>query len=382
MTATHRRSAIPPLLIIGFLVFACAAIMLFLNLSLSFPAQAAELVGPPRPGLSLLHKFRLSYTIVMNQERLLQPTQPGGADVEFTIAPGDSTENILQRLEQSNLIPNGAVLRAYLIYAGLDTNLQSGSHTLSGGMSPIQIAALLQDSTPQEVAFGILPGWRMEEIALSLPTSGLAITAEEFLAAAWTRPAAAPIIAELPYGVSLEGFFFPGIYQVPRAASAADLVLLLLNNFSTQVTPDLRAAYQSSGLSLHNAVILASIVEREAVVDDEKPLIASVFLNRYRIGMKLDADPTVQYAAGFNAAQNTWWSNPLTVNDLAFDSPYNTYLYSSLPPAPIANPDLASLTAIAFPAASDYLYFRAACDGSGRHLFAYTLEEHYANACH
>ncbi len=97
--------------------------------------------------------------------------------------------------------------------------------------------------------------------------------------------------------------------------------------------------------------------------------------------MKLDSDPTVQYALGYNPQKNTWWTNPLSLADLKINSPYNTYLYPDLPPGPIANPELAALQAVAFPAESPYFYFRAACDGSGTHVFAVTFEEHVNNAC-
>ena len=106
-----------------------------------------------------------------------------------------------------------------------------------------------------------------------------------------------------------------------------------------------------------------------------------MFLNRIASGIKLETDPTVQYALGYNPAQNTWWTNPLSVEDLQIDSPYNTYLYPGLPPGPIANPNLNALKAVAFPAQTPYYFFRSACDGSGRHTFAETFEEHLNNEC-
>jgi UPF0755 protein len=127
-------------------------------------------------------------------------------------------------------------------------------------------------------------------------------------------------------------------------------------------------------------VTLASIVEREAAVAEEMPQIASVFLNRLALGMKLDADPTVQFALG-RQPDGGWWKAGLTFADLEIDSPFNTYRFAGLPPGPIANPGLASLEAVAQPTETVYLFFRAACDGSGRHLFAVTFEEHQANAC-
>jgi UPF0755 protein len=128
-------------------------------------------------------------------------------------------------------------------------------------------------------------------------------------------------------------------------------------------------------------VTLASIIERESIQNEEMPMIASVFINRLNAGMTLGSDPTIQYAMGYNSAQNTWWTNPLSLDDLKFDSPYNTYINAGLPPAPISNPSLDALHAVAFPESSPYYYFQAKCDHSGYHTFAVTFEEHLANGC-
>jgi len=155
----------------------------------------------------------------------------------------------------------------------------------------------------------------------------------------------------------------------------------MLTDFGQRVTPAIRDGIARQGLNLYQGLILASIVEREARIPEERPLIASVYLNRLKIGMKLDADPTVQYALGFQNDTGEWWKKPLLLADLDVDSPYNTYRYPSLPPGPIANPGLASIQAVAQPAQTDFLYFQAECDGSGRHRFARTFEEHAANSC-
>jgi UPF0755 protein len=155
----------------------------------------------------------------------------------------------------------------------------------------------------------------------------------------------------------------------------------MVRNFALHVTADLRDGFAAQGLSIPRAVTLASMVQREAMLAEEQPLIASVFFNRLSIGMKLDSDPTVQYALGYNAFQGTWWTNPLSLDDLQYDSPYNTYIYTDLPPAPIANPSLSALRAVAYPAQTPYYYFRALCDGSGLHTFAQTFEEHLQNDC-
>jgi UPF0755 protein len=155
----------------------------------------------------------------------------------------------------------------------------------------------------------------------------------------------------------------------------------LVGEFSENLTPEVRDGINNQALDLHQAVTLASIVEREAVVGEEMPMIASVLLNRLAIGMPLEADSTAQYGRGFNPEQNTWWTNPLSTSDLQFDSPYNTYLYPGLPPGPIANPSLRALRAVAFPAQSPYYFFRATCDNSGKHTFSETFEEHLGKGC-
>jgi len=144
------------------------------------------------------------------------------------------------------------------------------------------------------------------------------------------------------------------------------------------VSPDLQQGFAAQGLTPYQGLILASIVQREAVVEEEMPLIASVYLNRLHSGMPLEADPTVQYALGH---PGQWWKSPLEAGDTQVESPFNTYRRSGLPPAPIANPGETALRAVAFPANTSYLFFRAACDGSGRHVFSETYQEHLQNHC-
>jgi UPF0755 protein len=220
----------------------------------------------------------------------------------------------------------------------------------------------------------------MEQIAETLPTSGLTIEAQAFLEAAHARPVGYSFAGEIPDPPNLEGFLFPDTYTLDREIQVVDLVVSMLNNFDASIDEQMRAGFRAQGLNIYQAVTLASIIEREAVVNDELPLMASVFLNRLALGMKLDADPTIQYALGLQA-DGSWWKSPLSLADLSFDSAYNTYLYPGLPPSPICNPGIEALQAVAEPAATTYLYFRALCDGSGRHAFATTYEEHLSNAC-
>jgi UPF0755 protein len=364
------------ILLIGFCFVGLAAVWALT----SIPMRTQALFGPPAPALGTMQRLTYGAQLLLYQEDLLTPRQVGASVQTFDIAPGETVNLITFRLQQEGLIRNADALRLYLIYAGLDTRIQAGRYQLSAAQSAFEIAQDLRKAAPNELIFGVLAGWRAEEIAASLPYSGLNITPEQFLLVVYQ-----PGLSRLPEPwrsmVSLEGFMMPGEYPVERTMTAEDLILQMLVKFDQQVGDDLRQRYLEQGLDLRQAVTLASIVEREAVVDDEQAVIASVFLNRLEQGMKLDSDPTVQYAVGYDAGRGGWWVNPLTVADLEIGSPYNTYRVRGLPPGPIANPGLGALQAVAYPAQTNYFYFRARCDGSGRHAFAVTYEEHLKNAC-
>ncbi len=368
------RKYFPILLILLLLLLStCLFLAVF-----TIPAQAARIYGQPAASLTLPQRVQYSALLLWYDGLLTRPLDVNGREQSFEIEPGESVNSIANHLEVVGLIRDAEAFRAYLIYSGLDTSIQAGEYKLSAAMSPIEIAHELQDATSAEVRFVVLPGWRMEEIAASLPTSGLSIMPEEFLSAARTPPGGFDFLSG---AASTEGFLLPNSYIFPRTLSADELITELVRNFALRLNSELRNGFNRQGLTVYEAVTLASIVQREAVREEESALIASVFLNRFKIGMKLDADPTVQYAVGFNPLRNTWWTNPITASDLQFDSPYNTYLYPGLPPTPIANPGLTALSAVAFPEESPYYYFRAKCDGSGLHNFAETFEEHVANAC-
>jgi UPF0755 protein len=369
----RKRSCLPAILLI--LTLVCIGTVAGIVL---VPRVAWQSFGPPASSLDPWQRFSYALDLLWNSADLTQPRDPAGAEQAFEIQSGDSVPAISSRLEEVGLIRNARTFRAYLLWTGTDTIIQPGSYRLSPAQTGLAIAQTIKSSSLTEVAFSVLPGWRLEEIAASLPTSGLEITPEAFLAAA-ASPANLPDF--IPAGVTAEGFIFPGRYTLPRSISAEQLIYLLLQYFSSRLTPDLRSAFSEHGLSIYQAVTLASIIQREAVVDSEMPMIASVFYNRLAIDMPLQTDPTVQYALGYNAAQATWWTNPLSRSDMQFDSPYNTYVHTGLPPGPISEPGLPALQAVAFPSQSRYYYFQARCDGSGLHNFAETLEQHHQNNC-
>lgn len=372
-----RRKSI---FIIGMLLIFAVTLGLIVGF-FSIRGTVREQFGHPASTLTLIQRVVYPIELFTHRADLTSSSEIIDEEQMFSIEPGESVSLVCLRLENAGLISDAELMRTYLVYSGLDRQLQSGQFKLNTAMSPVQITAELLDATPTEATVTILPGWRIEEVAANVAGSGLSITEEDFINSAYNPPAEWTSIlptSELP---SLEGFLYPGIYVFPRQFGLQDVLPAVLAEFSSQMDQTLFDGFSRQGLSTYEAVTLASIVEKEAVLDEEKPMIASVFINRLTAGMRLETDPTVQYALGFQEATGTWWKAPLSMDDLSVNSPYNTYIVSGLPPTPISNPGIDSLRAVAFPAETPYFYFRAACDGSGRHLFAITFEEHLNNAC-
>ncbi|MCJ7512742.1 MAG: endolytic transglycosylase MltG [Anaerolineales bacterium] len=338
----------------------------------------ASLLGPTQ-GIAGADRALLRAYLLLRGGSLSQPAGDPSAMAEITVLPGDSAETIIQRLKDAQIVQDPALLRAYLRSYGLDTRIQAGRYALSGEMSITQLAEALQLAMVSQSRLTVPEGWRLEQIAEALPLEGIGFASPDFMQAAQQADGLQEVLG-LPSAPSAEGFLFPDTYALGAGTTAEQLVNTMLATFDKRVTPSLRAGFEKQGLSLAQAVVLASIVEREAIVPDERPLIAAVFLNRLQQGIRLEADPTVQYALG-RQADGMWWKAPLTLADLELESPYNTYRYSGLPPGPIANPGLSSLQAVAEPAETEFLFFRATCDGSGRHLFASTFDDHLSNAC-
>lgn len=378
---SKKKRLVASLVTLAFLSALCMLVIAGAWWLSKLPAYAEERFGPASDNLGPVQRILMPIRLIQQSEALTQPRDPAGNDIPFEVTLGEPPLSVATRLEQLNLISDAQAFLDFLVYSGLDTTMQAGSYVLSARQTPIDIARSLQDSTPAEVTFTVLPGWRLEEIAETLPTTGIEFTREEFLSAVAAPPPLHPLSQDIPAGLSLEGFMFPGSYVVDREISTQGLIQILMDQFLKQVNQDLKDGFARQSLKLHQAVTLASIVQREAVVETEMPMIASVFINRLNAGMRLEADPTVQYSIGLNEEQNTWWTNPLSLTDLQIDSPYNTYLYAGLPPGPISNPGFEALKAIAYPAQTPYYFFRAACDGSGKHVFAETLEQHQQNAC-
>ena len=308
------------------------------------------------------------------------PVSNDDARQTFLVRPGLSAGEIGSELHGRGLIRSPFVFRMLVEARGVGSQIESGEYQLSPAMSTNEIVTVLAHGASRRgVTVTIPEGWRAEQAAQKIETLGLA-TASDFMALVRTprRPGLADII---PAGQSLEGYLFPDTYEVPKDADAQKLVEMMAEQFDRKLTPQLRQTAARNGLSIHQTVTLASIVEREAVRPAEQPIIASVYLNRLKEGMPLQADPTVQFAvASANLAEALgfgFWKRELTRDDLQVRSPYNTYLNRGLPPGPICSPGLEAIVAVLNPAQTDYLYFVARGDGS--HEFARTEPEHRVN---
>jgi UPF0755 protein len=307
---------------------------------------------------------------------------PAGDDrlIAFTVQPGETTGMVASRLAEEGLIRDAELFRLYMRYRRADRDLEAGDYELSPSLTIPEIAARLQRGLADEVVVTIPEGWRMEQIAAMLEQESV-LSGQEFLGLAREADVDRPFLRDRPPGAALEGYLFPDTYRLPAEAKGPDLVERMLENFDRRVTPQMRQDAAAQDLSLFQVVTLASIVEREGVVREELPLIAGVYRNRFDQDMKLDADPTVQYAVGFQPSTGQWWKRPMRLEEYAqVDSPYNTYLYRGLPPGPICNPGLAAIEAVIYPIESDYLFFvRNDVVDDGSHVFARTLDEHQRN---
>jgi UPF0755 protein len=346
----------------------------------AFALSSTEGLGPADASLDLPQRAALAAYLTLRAPDLNAPGGTPGDSVTLDVQPGMTASQVVDTLEAQGMVRDGQLLSLYLRYRGLDRGVQAGRYQIEGSMSLRQIAETLQSASAQAIQVTIPEGWRREQIASALAQSQLAINPDSFLRATQLAPNGFSFSSQIPAGGSVEGFLFPDTYLFEPGTNTVEAAQAMLQNFDQRVTPEMRSGFEAQGLTLFQAVTLASIVEREAVVPDERPKIASVFLNRLSQGLKLDADPTVQYAVG-HQPDGSWWKTTLTSSDLSLDNPYNTYVYAGLPPGPICNPGLASLKAVAQPADTPYLYFRAACDGSGRHQFAETYGQHLQNAC-
>ncbi len=301
---------------------------------------------------------------------------PGPA-VRVRIESGESPEEIGRRLEDMAVIDSAAQFEVLVALMGYDRMLQAGEYEFNQHSPALEVVYRIRNGQTSPRLVTVVEGWRLQEIADAFAAQG--VPRDEFLAAAEAGLYDYPFLAGLGQDDSLEGYLFPATYPVGSLDKPEDIVRRMLDAFQQNVPAEVEQKAADLGLTLHEAVTLASVIEREARVPEERPVMAQVFLSRLRLGMPLEADPTVQYAIASPESVRLYgyWKQGLTRSDLETASPYNTYRFRGLPPGPICSPGLDSILAAVSPADTNYLYFVAKPDGS--HAFAETLSEHLEN---
>jgi UPF0755 protein len=290
------------------------------------------------------------------------PLRAGARTVD--VPPQQGLLDVARVLRQAGVIRSRAAFVVLAVARGTARSLKAGEYEIPQGATLLATLQLLETGKVKPHLIVLPEGFTIRELARQLQSEGVAAAADVI------RLASSPLFAQ-SLGIEtdgLEGYLFPDTYQVTKGMRVEEILGRMVQRFRERVaTPDVLARAGASGLRFHELITLASIIEKEAVVPEERPLIAGVFWNRLKRDMPLQADPTVAYAVGKDGRAPTR-------EDLQVDHPFNTYRYRGLPPAPIANPGRPSIDAALSPAAVPYLYFVSIDDR--RHYFSATLEEH------
>lgn len=309
-------------------------------------------------GLLILLLYLIGYAYF---NHLLSASNPSDqAKKIFVVNKGEDLPEISKRLEKQGLIRSAWAFDRMAKNSEYTSRIQTGDFSLSPAMSAEEILKQLATGVV-DIWVTLLEGWRNEEMAAKL-SKALGVKSDEFLEAAKGK----------------QGYLFPDTYLFNPDVTTPDIVGVLQNNFDKKYTSDLQAKIRSKGLTADQGVILASIVEREARSDEVRKNVAGILLKRFKIGMALNADATIQYALGYQTNEKSWWKRRLSLDDLKINSPYNTYIHAGLPPTPISNPSLSSLKAVAdADPTTAYLYYYH--DSQGNSYYSKTLEEHNAS---
>lgn len=297
---------------------------------------------------------------------LFVPADYRGEEQLFVVDTGESISQIITNLQEDGLVHSVVGAKIAFKISGVNA-IKDGSYNISPRMDVWQIARIMRMGETSTVRITIPEGFTNNQIAARMDALGL-ITAKDFLASSENFPPDFDFLTSRPNN-SLEGYLFPDTYNMNKGTTADSLIGQMINNFDNR-TDSLVGQIEASGYSLHEIIILASLVEKEARSDGVRKMVAGVIFNRLNIGMRLDIDATVRYLTNN-------WKSPITSADLNINSPYNTRRFAGLPPGPICNPGLSSIKAVLSPTPSDYFYYLH--DADGVTYYAKTLAEHNAN---
>lgn len=295
-------------------------------------------------------------------------TVAAGQEVQLNIPEGSSGDDIAQILAQNHIIDNPKAYYAAVEAADAAMSIKPGDYILTTGQDPASVVTqLVEGPNVEGITLTIQEGLTVAQTAARVEET-LGIPADEFIAQA----KASNYVADYPflegaYDDSLEGYLYPKTYSFSEQPTADQVIRTLLDQFQTE-TASLGLDNAPTGLSAHDIVTMASLIERETAVADERPLVASVMYNRLAIDMPLQIDAAIVYARGGG-------SDPVTYDDLEIDSPYNIYQNLGLTPGPICSPSVSSIEAALNPSDTDYLYYVASPDGDGTHRFSSDYEQ-------
>ena len=306
--------------------------------------------------------FLLVFTATYTCRFLTSPTTPG-RPVQVDIAPGQSAWEISNTLEKHRIITDASMFMALSFIIGKASHLQAGAYAFEGNHFPLEVINILFKGKTLRYRITIPEGSNIYQIGEIISATGL-LTKKQFIRSASSHEIMTFFRIDAP---SMEGYLYPDTYFLALHMTPLEIMAKMLDRLNRTYTPDMEQQARKLGLSKREVLTLASIIEKEAVVGTEKPLISSVFHNRLASRMPLQSDPTAIYGL------DDFRCNILPEH-LLRDSPYNTYRHRGLPPGPICNPSMQSIIAALWPAKTDYLYFVSR--GDGTHSFSSSLSEH------
>lgn len=320
--------------------------------------------------------------------KINSPVNKNVQDIVFIIEPGQGVNKISENLYKAKLINSKFYFEAYIWQKKLQSDLQAGQYILNSMLSMKKVAVILSSGQVQdkEKTIKIIEGWNLSDIGYYFESLGL-FQAEELMELVGYPKVDYRVnknmaigkdysdqfifLADKPKYYSLEGYLFPDTYRIFSDASLDEIIVKMLSNFDKKLTEVMRNDINNQGKTIHDIIIMASIIEREVFASDDRRVVSGIFWDRLKIGMPLQADSTVNYITSKKTPA-------ITLEDKEIDSPYNTYKYKGLPSGPISNPGLNSIKAAIYPKKTEYLYFLNRQD-TGETIFSKTLGEHNRN---